>query len=103
MTEVFSQNESRARNHCQFFGEFRGVAHMSCNSNYQESRTIPIVMYNLSRYDTHLFIKKFALEIDGSLSINPVNAEQNISFTNVVDESVYFYGEIHIGSKAKLD
>lgn len=83
----FQLNEPRARDHCHFTGEFRGVTHMRCNLNYQESRTIPIVMHNLTGYDAHLFIKKLALEIDGDLSIIPINTEQYISFTKIVDES----------------
>lgn len=77
-------DEKRARDHCHYSGKFRGVAHIMCNLKYQESRIIPIVMHNLSGYDSHLFIKDLATEIKGDVTIIPVNAERYISFTKVV-------------------
>lgn len=95
----FRENEKRARDHCHYSGKFRGVAHISCNLNYQESRHIPIVMHNLSGYDAHLFIKELATEIRGDLSIIPVNAEQYISFTKTVWNSTQ---NLNVREKIKL-
>lgn len=84
----FEKGEKRVRDHCHATGEYRGPAHVKCNLNYQESRTLPVVMHNLSGYDAHLFIKKLATQIDGDTSIIPNNMEQYISFSKVVAESV---------------
>lgn len=80
----FESDEMRVHDHCHFTGKFRGAAHNICNLNYIESRTIPVVMHNLSGYDAHLFIKELALQVRGDTSIIPINAEQYISFTKVV-------------------
>lgn len=83
----FEADEMRVRDHCHFSGKFRGAAHSKCNREYQESRIIPVIFHNLSGYDAHLLIKKIALKITGETSIIPVNAEQYISFTQIVWKS----------------
>lgn len=80
----FEIEETPVRDHCHFTGKFRGVVHSECNLKYRESRTIPVVMHNLSGYDAHLFIKELSTEIAGDISIIPINAEQYISFTKTV-------------------
>lgn len=57
---------------------------MKCNLNYQESHVIPIIMHNLSGYDSHLFIKKLSTAMKGDLEIIPVNSEHYISITKVI-------------------
>lgn len=80
----FNENISdvRVKDHCHISGVFRGAAHQSCNLQYQISRTIPIVMHNLSGYDSHLLIKKLgcADQIPGKITIIPHNSENYISF-----------------------
>lgn len=72
----------RVRDHCHLTGAFRGAAHNLCNLQYQITRNIPIVMHNLSGYDSHLLIRKLACEelIPGKITIIPNNAEKYISF-----------------------
>lgn len=80
----FDANETRANDHCHLTGKFRGVAHVKCNLNYQDSRTVPVVMHNLSGYDSHLIIRQLSNGINGDITIIPFNAEQYISFTKTV-------------------
>lgn len=72
----------RVRDHCHITGLFRGAAHQGCNLTYKISRSIPIVMHNLSGYDSHLLIKKLATstKLPGEITIIPHNSENYISF-----------------------
>lgn len=85
----FDTNEVRAHDHCHFSGKFRGIAHVKCNLNYQNTRCIPVIMHNLSGYDSHLFIKELATGIQGDITIIPINSEQYISFTKTVWNSTF--------------
>lgn len=87
--QSFELNEVRHRDHCHFTGKFRGVAHSECNLNYQESRTIPVIIHNLSGYDSHMLIKQLALKMSGDITIIPLNAEEYISFTKTVNNSTF--------------
>lgn len=86
-----NDNESkqcvRVRDHCHLTGRYRGAAHQACNLNYQISRSIPVVMHNLSGYDSHLLIKKLATskDIPGDITIIPHNSEKYIAFIKKMD------------------
>ena len=49
--------EDRVRDHCQLSGKFRGAGHEVCNLKYNVPTFFPVVLHNLSSYDSHLFIK----------------------------------------------
>jgi len=53
----------RVWDHCHITGKFRGAAHNKCYLNYRVPKFIDIIFHNLSRYDSHLFIKKLGGEI----------------------------------------
>ena len=75
----------RVRDHCQLTGKFRGAAHNDCNLNYKVPKFIPIVLHNLSGYDSHLFIKRLA-GTNASEKINciPKTDEKYISFSKEI-------------------
>jgi hypothetical protein len=81
-----SLNNDRVRDHCHLTGKYRGAAHNTCNINYKIPKFIPVILHNLSGYDSHLFIKK--LGTDGKINCIPTNEEKYISFSKqiVVDE-----------------
>jgi len=94
--------DDRVRNHCHFTGRFRGAAHNGCNLNYKASNFIPVIFHNLSRYDSHLFIKKLARNGEKINSL-PNNEEKYISFSKevVVDEFSNKEGK-HVQVKREL-
>ena len=61
-------------------GKFRGAAHEVYNLKYKVPMFFPVVFYNLSCYDSHLFIKTLG-NSEGDMSCIPNNEENYISFT----------------------
>ena len=51
-------DNKKVRDHFHFTGRYRGAAHNSCNLKYRKPNFTPVVVHNLSNYDSHLFIKK---------------------------------------------
>ena len=67
-------------------GNIRGFIHVERNKNFTIPKHIPIVMHNLSKYDSHLFLRE--LSPDNSIFDS---AESFISFnkTIIVNETQY--------------
>lgn len=84
----FSAADVKVKDHCHLSGQYRGAAHDFCNLKYQTSRIIPVIFHNLSGYDCHLLIKDIVSQFDGDVSVIPLNTENYISFTKVVQDSV---------------
>lgn len=83
--ELFNaEANDKVKDHSHLDGRFRGACHRSCNLNFSESHEIPIVSHNMSNYDGHLLIKHLATEMEGNISILPINKEKYISFTKYV-------------------
>ena len=85
---LFLENEKRVRDHSHLMpGKYNGPAHESCNLNFNDNHTIPIVFHNLSCYDGHLIIKALA-ETEGAVDVLPVNKEKYISFTKHIPDNL---------------
>ena len=63
---------------------------MKCNLQYKTPSYIPIIFHNLSRYDTHLFIKELAASTDGAkMGVITKNKEDYITFSIKVEVDKY--------------
>ncbi|XP_065639695.1 uncharacterized protein LOC136072408 [Hydra vulgaris] len=74
--------EDRVRNHCQITGKYRGAAHKDYNLQFKIPKFIPFFFYNITGYDSHLFIKK--LLKGGKINRIPNNEEKYISFSKEI-------------------
>ena len=74
-------DDKSVRDHDHLTGKFRGMAHNSCNLNYQIPKFIPLFVHNLSGYDTHLFVKMLRLDEATKIDVIPNNEERYISYT----------------------
>lgn len=85
----------KTRDHCQITGKFRGSAHKKCSRLYIAPKFVPVIMHNLSGYDTHLFIKNLGVS-EGEVSCIPNTDEKYISFSKEikVDEYITSDGEL---------
>ena len=70
----------KVRDHCHFTGRYRGAAHNSCNLKYRKPNFPPVVLHNLSGYDSHLFVKNLGFS-EGNIDCIPNNEEKYINFT----------------------
>ena len=81
-------NGDKVRDHCHYTGRYRGPAHNKCNLKYRKPKFIPVVFHNLSRYDSHLFIKKLGSPNE-NIDCIPNNEEKYISFSKNIKVGEY--------------
>lgn len=84
-SSIFLPDEKKVRDHCHITGVYRGAAHNSCNLKFQVSKNVPVVFHNLS-YDSHFLIETLSSLFEGKINIIPLNSENYISFTKVIEE-----------------
>jgi hypothetical protein len=76
--------DDRVRDHCHLTGKFRGAAHKICNLKYRVPKFFPVLLHNLTGYDSHLFVKKLRGEDSEKINCIPCNEEKYISFSRKV-------------------
>ena len=74
----FEDGEKKVRDHCHYSGKFRGAAHNKCNLLFRKPKHVPVIFYNLSGYDSHLFIKHLG-KTQSQIDCIPNNEEKYIS------------------------
>ncbi|XP_047985628.1 uncharacterized protein LOC125226449 [Leguminivora glycinivorella] len=73
----------KVRDHDHITSEYRGAAHSLCNLKYRICSFIPVVLHNLTGYDSHLFIEELA-KYPGSIKIMPQSKEKYSSITKTI-------------------
>ncbi|XP_068084002.1 uncharacterized protein [Anabrus simplex] len=76
----FLENDPKVFDHDHLTGLYRFPAHNSCNLKYKIPEFIPVILHNLSGYDSHFIIKEFGAS-DERIDLIPQNKERYISFT----------------------
>ena len=82
------KEKNKVRDHCHFTGEYRGVAHNSCNLKCRKPLVLPVIFHNLQSYDAHLFIKQLA-SLPGEFTCIPSTEEKYISFSKYIKVGEY--------------
>ena len=72
--------DNKVRDHCHITGEYRGVAHWSCNINLKVSKKLVVIFHDLRGYDSHLIFKELS-KFNCSVSVIPNGLEKYMSFT----------------------
>lgn len=81
--EAFTDNNKKVRDHDHLTGFFRGAACNNCNINYKLPNFIPVVIHNLSRYDSHFIIPELGRD-EGEIDVLATTNENFISFSKKV-------------------
>ena len=76
-------DKDKVIDHCHLTGKYRGAAHKECNLNYKIPKFFPVIIHNLSGYDSHLFINNLA-KTEGKIKLIPNNEEKYISFSKEI-------------------
>jgi hypothetical protein len=83
----FNKEDYKVRDHCHITGKYRGPAHNSCNLNARQPRFIPILMHNLSGYDSHFIVRELG-NSPGSVQVIPNSEEKFIAFSKIPEDGV---------------
>ena len=79
----FTENRFKVRDHCHVSGMFRGAAHSDCNLKYQNQSFIPVVLHNLSNYDSHFIVRELGFD-EHKIHVICNTEEKYISFSKFV-------------------
>ena len=93
--------------HSHTDGSVRGIAHNSCNINYNVDKThINVFIHNVKAYDAHLILSHANPEKHGRISCIPRTSEQYVSFrigNLIFKDSMQFLGKGLDGLVSTLD
>jgi len=70
-------------------GAYRGPAHQSCNVNFQDSRTIPVILHNLTGYEMHFLVEDIRTSFDGQVELLALNMEKYIPITKHLPDRLH--------------
>lgn len=76
--------KSKVRDHCHITGKYRGVAHNSCNLNYQIKKYFPVFYHNLKGYDGHFIIREIEKDECHKIKVLPINRTRYLSFSMIL-------------------
>ena len=76
----FTPKNPKIRDHCNYTGHYRGLAHRNCNLRYRIPSYITVIAHNSARYDTHLFIKELGEHFE-NIGVIDKNKEEYVTFS----------------------
>ena len=76
----FNEKNVKVRDHCHITGKYRGASCNNCNLLCRTPTFVPVIMHNLSGYDSHFIVKEMGFS-DSRVEVIPNTEEKYISFT----------------------
>ena len=76
----FTDSNIKVHDHDHLTGYYRGAACNACNINFKLPNFIPVVLHNLSGYDSHFIIPELGKK-GGNIDVLALSTEKFISFT----------------------
>ena len=77
--KLIDNDDEKIRDHCHVTGKLRGAAHWDCNINFQLTKKIPVILYNLKGYDSHLIFSELN-KSDVKINVIPDGLEKYMAF-----------------------
>jgi DNA polymerase type B, organellar and viral/Recombination endonuclease VII len=77
-------NNDKVHDHSHLTGEFRGAACNACNLKCRTLNFVPVLLHNLSGYDSHFIVRELG-DDPGRIDVIPNTEEKYISFTKHVN------------------
>ena len=78
----FDNDEEKVRDHCQVTGKFRGAADRIYNVNFQLTKKVPVIFYNLWGYYSLLIFNEFD-KFDIKIKVIPNGLEKYMAFFEI--------------------
>lgn len=82
-SNIFTPNNVKVRDHDHLTGTYRGAACNGCNINYKLPYFVPVILHNLSGYDSHFIIPELGRD-NGAIDVLATTMEKFISFSKKV-------------------
>ena len=77
--KLIDNDAEKVRAHCHVTGKFRGAAHRNYNINFQLTKKVPVIFYNLRGYDSILIFNELD-KIDVKINVIPNGLEKYMAF-----------------------
>lgn len=77
---MFTEDNIKVRDHNHLTGVYRGPARNGCNINYKLPHFIPVVLHNLSGYDSHFIVPERRTD-DGAMDVLAATTDRFICFS----------------------
>ena len=71
----------RVHDHCHLSGAYRGPAHINCNLNYRQPKSIQVIFHNSKNYDTRHLMSSIGKLQNYHIQIIPNTMEKYIAFS----------------------
>ena len=87
-TDYNNKKYHKVRDHCHYFGKYRGALHNVCNLRYKTPKGIPVVFHNGSTYSYHFIIKELADKFKGQFKCLGENTEKYITISVPIEKEL---------------